>query len=337
MSANHQIIIDKIKSGDTDPIYFLHGEEHHYIDKIMDLIDKTVLEESEKAFNQVSLYGREVDFKMVVDHARQFPMMSDKKVVLLKEAQSMRDFDKLLSYVENPSKQTILAISYKKKIDKRKKIFKTLLSTANSFESKRLYDNQIPQWIDQYVKSKNRKIHPQSALVLASKTGNELSKIVNELDKLCITINEGEEIHGSMVYEQIGLSKDYNIFELQNAISSRDESKAFAIAENFANNEKEHPLPRELATLAGYFQKVALAKAYLHLSDLEFSKKVGLYSPRFAKEYRMAASAYSGAEIQNFFEALFIADKRSKGVGIAKSDSNNLWFDLMFKIFERIS
>ncbi len=332
---NHQSIIADIRNNKLAPVYFLYGDEAHYIDQIIHTIENEVLEESEKAFNQVALYGREVEFKQVVDHARQFPMMADRKVVLLKEAQFMRDFDKLLSYFEKPSNHTILAISYKKSIDKRKKVFKTLASNSIFFESKRLYDNQVPAWIEQYVRSKGKKIHPKSAMIIASKTGVDLSKIVNEVDKLCLMVNDGEEIKGDLVYEQIGMSKDYNIFELQSAISHRNLNKALSIVQNFAENEKEHPLVRELASLTNYFQKVALAKAYQSLSDVEFARKVGLYSPKFARDFKVAANSYSYEEIQRFFTYLLKADKNSKGLGTGKIKTEDIWFDLIYNVLSK--
>ncbi len=337
LTLNHQSIIADIKNNKLAPIYFLYGEESHYIDQIIYAIENEILQESEKAFNQVALYGREVEFKQVVDHARQFPMMAERKVVLLKEAQFMRDFDKLLSYFEKPSTHTILAISYKKSIDKRKKVFKTLAKNSLFFESKKLYDNQVPGWIEQYVRSKGKKIHPKSAMIIASKTGVDLSKIVNEVDKLCLMVEEGGEIKGDLVYEQIGMSKDYNIFELQSAISNRNLHKALSIVKNFAENEKEHPLVRELASLTNYFQKVALAKAYQSLNDVEFARKVGLYSPKFARDFKIAANAYSYEEIQQFFNHLLQADKYSKGLGTSKMKTEDIWFDLIYRVVSKES
>ncbi len=329
---DYKSIIDNIKSTTPGGIFFLHGEEPYFIDNIISKIEHEILNEGEKSFNQVVLYGRETEFKQVVDNARQFPMMAEKRVVVLKEAQFMRDFDKLISYFEKPSPHTILAIAYKKKIDKRKKVFKSLASKSISFESKPIYENQLPQWIDKYVRSKGKLIHPQSALILANMTGTNLSKVVNELEKLSIHVKEGEEIKEELVYEQIGMSKEFNIFELQKAFSTRDLQKALFIADNFAKNIKENPIPRVISTLNGYFQKICLAKAFLQLGDVEFARKVGIYSPKFAAEYKNAARLYSYDEMKQFFTFLLEADKKSKGVGQKSPDPYNLLFDLIYNI-----
>lgn len=335
MALTHNQIIQDIENKKYAPVYFLYGDESYFIDQVMDKIEHSILPESEKSFNQVSLYGREVDFKQVADHARQFPMMAERKVVLLKEAHFMRDFDMLQSYFENPSPHTILAIAYKKSTDKRKKVFKTLLKESVTLESKKLYDNQVAPWIEKYIQSKERKIHPRSAMIMASMLGSDLNKIANEINKLCLLVEEGAVIEESLVFEQIGLSKEFNIFEMQSAISARDLNKAMGIAEHFAENHKDHPLPRELASLTNHFQKLSLAKAHVNLGDVEFARKVGLYSPRFAREYKLGAKLYSFEEITGSFRHLLEADKKSKGVGAHKASPESIWFDLIFNIVNR--
>ena len=205
------------------PVYFLCGEEPYFIDNISDYIENELLNESEKEFNQTVIYGKETDIQGIISYAKRYPMMSNYQVVIVKEAQDLVNIDDLVSYVEHPLNSTILVICYKyKKIDKRKKLIKLIEKNSVFFESAKLYDNKVPDWITGWLKLEGYGISLKAALLLSDYLGNDLLKITNELEKLFINIPKGSEITTNHIEENIGISKDYNIFELQNALGSRD-------------------------------------------------------------------------------------------------------------------
>lgn len=329
---SHQAIIKNIKEGQYDPIYFLHGEEPYFIDKVIEVAEQ-ILPESEKAFNEVIIYGKGTDFKQVVDQCSQYPMMSPRRVVILKEAQSMDSFDKLLKYVERPNPMTSLFIGYKKRIDGRKKIFSTLKKQSRVLQSDKIRDYQVAQWISGYVKSHKRLIHPDNAQRLADLLGTNLSKVINEIDKLMVTTPEGGEISFDQIIENVGLSKDFNVFELQNALTRKDISKAFLIGQYFGANPKENPIPLVLANLYGYFSKVYIAKKNANLDNRGLAAKLKMGSQTFAAQYKTAAMNYSQPQIKTCFEALLDADKAFKGVGRRSAKPPEIIQELLIKIF----
>ena len=330
----HQEIIRDIQAKKYAPIYFLYGEESFFIDQISKLIETSVLDESEKAFNQTIIYGKEADFKQVVDHARQFPMMAPLRVVILKEAQEMRTLSNLQTYCENPSPQTVLVINYRKaKYDKRTAFWKSLAKHSVIFESKKIYDNQLPTWISGYVTSKNFRIGHKAANLLAQYLGTDLSKVTNELSKIMLSKNEGEEINTTDVQDNVGISKDYNVFELQNAIGRKDFVEANRIINYFEANPKNNPLVMVVGALFNYFSKVYLAKQNSGMSDQQLAKTLQLYSNYFLKDYRMAASKYSLGELERIFEVLKDFDLRSKGIGNLKTKDGSLLKEMIYLIF----
>ncbi len=331
---SHKAIIQNIKSGQFDPIYFLYGEEAYFIDMVIQEAEK-ILPPAEKSFNEVIIYGKGTNFKQIVDQCSQYPMMAPRRVIILKEAQSMdkREFDQLLKYVERPNPMSCLFIGYKKKIDGRKKIFSTLKKQARVLHSEKIKDYRMPEWVSTYVKSNKRLIHPDNAQRLADLLGTNLSKVINEIDKLMVTTPEGQEVTYDQIHENVGLSKDFNVFELQNALSKKDFSKAFLIANYFGANPKENPIPLLLANLYGYFSKVYIAKAHINLDNRGLAAKLKLFSQSFAGDYKMAAKNYSVDQIQTCFAALLEADKAFKGVGRRSSTPTEILQELLFKIF----
>jgi DNA polymerase-3 subunit delta len=218
-------------------LYFLHGEEAYFIDVISDCIENEVLNESERAFNQTIVYGKDVDHLTIVDVARRYPMMSQHQVVILKEAQDMKTLKDLQTYVERPLDSTILVICHKNgKYNFNSKFGKAVQANGVVFESKRLYENQVPNWIQDYLKDKKLQIKSDAAALIAEYLGTELSRVANELDKMAINLPPGTEINTKHIEEQIGISKDYNVFELQKALGQRDVLKANRIANYFASN-----------------------------------------------------------------------------------------------------
>lgn len=331
---SHQAIIQNIKSDKLDPIYFLHGEEPYFIDKVIEAAEQ-ILPDAEKAFNEVIIYGKGTDFKQVVDQCSQYPMMAPRRVVILKEAQSMdsKAFENLLKYIERPNPMTCLFIGYKKKIDGRKKIFSTLKKQARVLQSDKIKDYKMPNWIANYIKSQDRLIHPDNAQRMADLLGTNLSKVINEVDKLMVSTPKGTEVSYEKIQENVGLSKDFNVFELQNALTRKDIPKAFLIANYFGANPKENPLPLILANLYGYFSKVYTAKAYMNLDNRGLAAKLKLFSATFAGDYKTAARNYSVPQIANCFDALLEADKAFKGVGRRSTSPTEIYQELLFKVF----
>ena len=251
-------IVDDIASGRTKPIYFLMGEEACYIDKISDYIENNVLREEEKEFNQMVLYGRDVEIEDIIANAKRYPMMADKQVLIIKEAQDLsRVIEKLTPYVENPLMTTVLVICYKyKTLDKRKKLSKAVSKTGCLFESKKLYENQVGGWISTELKDRGYQIEPKANIMLVEFLGNDLSKINNELSKLTLILKKGSTITAVDIEKNIGISKDFNNFELQNAIGSKKIIKANRIIMYFAQNPKSNPLVLTISLLNNYFTRL---------------------------------------------------------------------------------
>src|SRR6476620_8934787 len=250
-------IVNEIKSGNIKPIYFLMGEEPYYIDKLSDYIEQNVLTEEEKGFNQTVLYGRDVSMEDIISTAKRYPMMAERQVVIVKEAQELaRTIDKLESYAENPMPSTVLVFCYKyKTLDKRKKVTKLLAKSGVVYESKKLYENQVGDWIKKVLAGKKYGIEPKASAMLVEFLGTDLSKINNELEKLQIILPKGSTITPKHIEENIGFSKDFNVFELQNALGSKNQLKAYKIAQYFADNPKDNPMVVTTSLVFSFFTK----------------------------------------------------------------------------------
>lgn len=330
MSASK--IISEIKKGNTAPVYFLHGEESYFIDKIIKTIETEILDEMQQAFNQAVLYGKEIEFKQVMDHARQFPMMSEKRVVIIKEAQQMKTLEGLLPYMENPSPQTVLAIAYKnKKLDGRTKFAKTLKQNALVFESKKVYENKLAPWIMEYVHDHGHAIDNKAVMLLVEYIGTDLSKMSNELDKLFLNCGDDKKISYDEVIEYIGINRDYNVFELRKNLANKDFAKAIEICKYFANNPKSNPIQMVIPSIYSFFTQVFIAKSMPGANDNNLATALGI-NRFFVREYKEAAKKYSLAEIKNAFSALKKADLNSKGIANRSSKEKQILHDLMFSL-----
>ncbi|MBT8232991.1 MAG: DNA polymerase III subunit delta [Saprospiraceae bacterium] len=331
---DYKKILANLKKKDYAPVYFLQGEESYFIDQIVDYIDKEILTEGEKSFNQVVLYGKETDFKQVVDQAMQFPMMAAYRVVIVKEAQSMSSLEKLSSYIDNPSTQTILVLAHKhKKFDKRKKAFwAALKKNAVVLETKKLYDNQVPAHIIAKSKENNLRIDNKTAFILSEHLGNDLSKIANEIEKLALNIPAGSTIDLNHIQQFVGISKDYNVFELQKAIGAKNKKKAYAIVKYFAQNSKANPIQRNIGSFYNYFSTLFLSKKFEKADDRTFASKVRV-NPYFAKDYKAAASNYTLPQIKRAFKLIHAMDKASKGVETRRSNEMGIYQEFLFKLF----
>ncbi len=314
------------------PVYFLSGEESYYIDIISDYIEENVLSPEEKEFNLSVLYGRETDVQYIVDSCKRFPMMSNYQLVIVKEAQDVKDIENLEKYIENPLSSTILVVCYKyHKLDKRKTFAKLIEKKAVLFESAKVYDNQVPAWITAYVKEKGYTINQKAAMMMAEFLGADLSKIVNEVSKIIINFPRGAEISPEQVELNIGISKDFNVFELQKALGVKNIFKANQIIKYFAENEKENPIVKVIPILFLYFTKVLL---YHNLKDKSPNNVASALSVNrmFIDDYATAAKNYNRQKLQDVFSFLREYDLRSKGVGNASTDSGELMKEMVYKI-----
>jgi len=325
-------IIGDIKQGTIAPIYFLMGEEPYYIDGISDYIEDHLLSEEEKGFNQMVLYGRDVTIEDIVSNAKRYPMMAERQVVIVKEAQELsRTIENLVSYVENPQPTTVLVICYKyKKLDARKKLAKAIKKSGILFESNKLYENQVPDWIRRVLAGKGYTITPKASQMLTEFLGNDLSKVNNELEKLQLIIKPGEQITPQIVEENIGISKDFNNFELQSAIATKDIKKAFGIVQYFGQNPKNHPIVMTVALLYSFFSKLL---KYHSISDKSMAPKALGVNPYFIKEYQEAARNYPMKKVSAIVSAIREIDMKSKGVGAANLSQGDLLKELLVKIF----
>lgn len=334
----HQEILKGLKSKEYAPIYFLHGEEPFYLDLISDFIEKKVLSDAEKGFNQTILYGKEIDYQAVLDTANRYPMMSPYQVLIIKEAQEMRTLEMLLPYVQNPVKTTILVIVYKHKSYKKfnTKFGKAVKKQAVLFESKKLYDNKVPDWIMSYLKSKKLIINPRVAGLIGEYLGTDLSKVSNEMDKLALNLEPGTEVTADIVEQQIGISKDYNVFEFQKALAARDAFKANKIVNYFKANERKHPLVMMTGVLYNFFSKVYMLHHLKRKPGADILKVLGLRSNWFLKDYQMAASRYNLQSVENILHLLKEYDLKSKGVDFnaTGSEPGALLKEMVYRILQ---
>jgi DNA polymerase-3 subunit delta len=326
-------IVNDIKSKNYKPIYFLCGEETYYIDRISDLIEKSVLTEDEKSFNQVVLYGRDTTVEEIVSTAKRFPMMSDYQVVIVKEAQNLsKTFEKFESYAVNPQLTTILVFAYRDKPDGRKKIFKTIKDKGVWFESKKLYDNQVPDWIVKVLKGQNYGIEPKAAAMLSEFLGTDLAKINNELEKLKIIFPEGHIFTPKNIEENIGFSKDYNVFELKSALATRNQQKAYTIIHNFAANPKDNPIVVISGQMFSFFAQLLQYHGLKDKSKFNAAKVLGV-NPFFIDEYATASRNYPMRKVSQIIEIIRDMDVKSKGVGSGSMKEDDMLKELVYKIF----
>ncbi len=340
---SHIQIIESIKKKDFKPVYFLHGEESFFIDEITQFFENDILTEGEKSFNFSVFYGKEHDYKTVRDNAYRFPMMASHQVIIVKEAQEMKSLAELKDYIEKPSPTTLLLICYKhKKYDMRSAFGKALKAKATVFESKKLYENQIPQWIQNHIQSVGFSIENNALELLTEHLGSNLSKIVNEVEKLSINLKKGTKITPQHIQDNIGISKDYNVFELQEAIGSKNQFKTFQIVHHFSSNSKKYPLMMTLSSLYGFFSKLYIAISFHRSSDLEMAQALGFkfsnpskaqYAAKFRVEkFRKSLRYYSRPQIESIFSILKEYDLKYKGVNNVNTPESELLKEMVVKI-----
>ncbi|MCX6281363.1 MAG: DNA polymerase III subunit delta [Bacteroidetes bacterium] len=325
-------ILSDLKNKIYYPVYLLSGDETYFIDMVSDFIEENVLSGQEKEFNQTIVYGKDVDAATVISYAKRYPMMSNYQVLIVKEAQDLDDLDTFLPYVQNPVNSTILVLCYKYgKLDKRKSLYKAFEKSGVVMESALLYDNKIPEWINNYVTVHGYSVSPKAAVLLAEFVGNELSKIVNELTKLFINLPEGSEITEDVIERNIGISKDFNVFELQKALGRKDVYKSNMIIGYFAANLKENPLVKVIPNLYSYFTKVLI---YHYLPDKSRNNAAAALSvnPFFVQDYQTAAKNYPVYRAVAVISLLREYDLKAKGLDNASATDGELMKELIFKI-----
>jgi DNA polymerase-3 subunit delta len=310
------------------------GDEPYYIDKIADFISQNVLSEEEKGFNQMVVYGKDTSLDEIVSHAKRFPMMADHQVIIVKEAQHLsRTIEQLISYVENPQNTTVLVFCYKyKKLDKRKKLYKSIAKNGVLFESKKLYENQVADWIRRVLSGKGYGISPKSSAMLVEYLGTDLSRIDNELQKLYLSIQKGQEITPELIERHIGISKDYNNFELKKAIAERNLSKASRIVRYFSQNPKDNPFVVTVTLLHTFFSQLLQYHGLNDQSPKSVAQHLGV-NPYFVGEYQVAAKNYPMKRVSRIISGLRELDLKGKGLAAQNISQDDLLKELLGLVY----
>lgn len=326
-------ILNDIKNRKFKPIYFLMGEEPYYIDVVADFIENHVLTEDEKGFNLSILYGRDIKIADVIANARRYPMMAEYQVVIVREAQDLhKSIESLIDYVNNMQPTTILVMCYKyKKLDGRKALSKAVKKAGVLFESKPLYESKIPDWIVSQLKKENYSITMKGAVMLEEFLGNDLGKINNELQKLQLILPKGSKITPELIEENIGISKDFNNFELQKALGIKDYEKAFRILNYYAQNPKANPILRILPVLYFYFSKLLVYHSLSDKSNQAVANALKV-NPYFVNDYALAAKSYTMKEVSQIISTLRELDMKAKGVGGNSLTPADLFKEILIKI-----
>ncbi|WP_299822231.1 DNA polymerase III subunit delta [uncultured Pontibacter sp.] len=342
MSHTPESILEQLKQKQFAPVYFLQGEESFYIDTIADYIEQNALQEHEKGFNQVVIYGKDVDVSTVLLQAKRFPMMSDRSVVIVKEAQSIHDIEKeegmkqLEAYLQKPLPSTILVFCYKHKtLDGRKALAKAISKHAILLTTKKLYDNQVPAWVTSYLKQKNIRATPQAVQLLSEYIGADLSRLANEIDKLLLNLKPGATLDESVVQENVGISKEYNVFELQAALIARDALKANRIIHYFESNPKNNPLIPNLSMLFNFFTKLLTLHTQADKSEAGLKKSLGNQAWKL-KDYMQAMRVFPAQRCVDIIHFVRVADLQVKGITGGDMAEADILRELVFKVLHPV-
>ena len=310
-------IISDWKKQKYKPLYWLEGEEEYFIDKVMEYAETQILNESETAFNLTVFYGKDAEWPNIINACRRYPMFAERQVVLLKEAQQMRDIERLEAYIENPLASTIFVVSYKeKKVDGRTRLAKLLKEKGVVLTTKKLYDNQLPEWTDELIQSKGHTISSKALMLLVDHIGNDLSRIENEVDKILINLSDRKNITEDDVEKYVGVSKDFNVFELQAALATKNLPRAIQIIQYFEANPKAAPIQLILPSLYTFFSKVFMIHGLNSRDEKTIASALGI-NPFFIKDYIKAASIYAYPDVEKLI--LLLSDYNLKSIGINNS------------------
>ncbi len=328
-------ISSDIKNRKFAPVYFFCGEEAYFIDALTDLIEVNVLNDMEKEFNQTIVYGKDLTARQILETCGRLPMMAERQLVIIKEAQALslkqEEEEQYLRYLKSPVKSTVLVFAWKHGTPDGRKAFGKEMKKGVYFESKPLYENQVSPWVKNWLNTRKYKIEEQAAELLVESTGTELSTVVNELEKLVLNKQPGATITIDDIEDGVGISKEFNVFELNNALGSKDKTKVFQIANYFVANPKNGPLVMITGTLQGFFNKVYLAHQYKNMQDKELAAVIKV-NPYFVKDYKVAARNYSEQKLEQIFCTLEEYDLRVKGVNNHAIKEGELLKELMVKI-----
>ena len=327
-------IISEWKKGVFHPVYWLEGEEEYYIDKVIEHAEHRILPESEAAFNLTVFYGRDASWPDVINACRRYPMFAERQVVLLKEAQHMRDIEKLEGYIENPLLSTVFVVGYKeKKVDGRTKFAKVIKEKAVMITTKKMYDNQLPERTQELIQSKGLAISPKGLALLVDHIGNDLNRIENEIDKLSVNLGKRKTITEEDIEAFIGVSKDFNVFELQAALARKDVVKAIRIIQYFEANPKAAPIQLVLPSLYSFFSKAFMVFGASSHDEKTVAASLGV-KPFFVKDYMQAANLYNYAGVEKILLLLHQYNLKSLGVNDAGNSDASLLKEMVVKIVE---
>ena len=331
--TTEKVLLD-LKKKHYQPIYWLEGDEEFFIDQVVDFAESNILTESEAGFNLTIFYGRDADWSTVMNACRRYPMFAERQVILLKEAQDMKGIEKLEAYVEKPLPSTLLFVAYKgKKVDKRTKMAKLLKDKAVLVTTKKLYDNELPGWTQALVQSKGYTITGKALMLLIDHIGNDLSRLNNEIDKLALNLGDRKSITEDDIEKYVGISKEFNVFELQHAIAQRNLYKALRIVQYFESNPKAGPLQLIFPSLYNFFSKVYMAMSVPSRDEKAVAAEIGV-SPFFVKDYMQSAARYNVEGIEKILLLLNVYNLKSIGVGDAGTEDMSLLKEMIVKIMQ---
>ena len=329
--APEKIIAD-LKKGNFKPVYWLEGEENYFIDQVIDFAEHQILSASEAGFNLTVFYGRDTAWPDVINACRRYPMFSERQVVLIKEAQDLKGIDKLESYVEKPLPSTLLFVAYKdKKVDGRTKLAKLLKDKAVLMTTKKLYDNALPEWTSELVKEKGFSISKKALFLLIDHIGNDLSRLSNEIDKLALNLKDRKQINEDDIEKFVGVSKEFNVFELQQAIAQRDLYKAIRIVQYFGSNPKAAPLQLVFPSLYNFFSKVQVVYTVPSKDEKAIASAIGV-NAWFVKDYISTATKFTYAETEKILLLLYEYNLRNLGVNDGGTDDSELLKEMAVKM-----
>lgn len=329
-------IIAEWKKNIFKPLYWLEGEEEYFIDKVINYAEHNILNESEASFNLSVFYGKDAAWPDILNACRRYPMFSEKQVVILKEAQQMRDVDKLEPYIENPLHSTILVVSYKdKKVDGRTKFARLIKDRGVILTTKKLYDDKLPQWTEEMVQAKGLEITRKALMLLVDHIGNDLSRLENEVEKILVNLGKRKTINEEDIEEFIGISKEFNVFEFQNAIALKDLSRCMRIIQYFEANPKAAPIQLILPSFYSFFSKLFMIYGLNSRDEKVVASAIGV-NPFFVKDYLLAAKHYSFPEIEKAILELHRYNLRSLGVRDAGTEDASLLKEMVYKIISPV-
>jgi DNA polymerase-3 subunit delta len=325
-------ILSDWKKGNFKPVYWLEGEEPFFIDQVVDYAEHKILSENEAGFNLTVFYGKDADWVAVMNACRRYPMFAERQVIVLKEAQQMRDLEKLEPYIDNPLPSTVFVVSYKdKKVDGRSKLAKTLKQKGELFSTKKLYDSQLPEWASQLVQQQGLTINQRALSILVDHIGNDLSRIQNEIEKLEVNLGARKNITEDDIENYIGVSKEFNVFEMQDAIAKKNFSKAVRIIQYFEANPKAAPIQMLLPALYNFFSKVFMIFGASSNDEKIVATSLGI-NPYFIKDYMQAARSYSFSGVENVLLLLHEYNLRSIGIHDAGTSDAGLMKEMIVKM-----